>query len=179
TSPTSRWTSTPPPGATCGSACRANTPTPTATSASRKCSCSRQSPSRRRWGWWRWACRRYCGVGGEGLRPRAAAGELELVQRPRLDRDAVAMFTRREVPPPADHHRRHRPHDRGVPQHVVRAGRLLDPPRPEPRQHLHVLDRLVHLPILVRIDHQHAPVPDLLPDDRAPPHVVIDVPADL
>src|SRR6266542_1371810 len=43
---------------------------------------------------------------------------------------------------------------RRMSQHVVRARRLLDPPRIELRERLDAIDRLVDVPTLVRVDHQ-------------------------
>src|SRR5258708_11599978 len=46
--------------------------------------------------------------------------------------------------------------DAAVAQHVVRAGRLLDPPRVDLGQHAYGVDRLVDAPHLVRVEHQLA-----------------------
>ena len=67
-----------------------------------------------------------------------------------------------------DADRRDRRGDRGVAQHVVGAGRLLDPPAARTAASaLHPLDRLVDVPDLVGVHHQLPVRADLLADDRA------------
>src|SRR6266545_2050179 len=66
-----------------------------------------------------------------------------------------------------------------VAQHIVGAGRLLDPQRVEGSQPGHVGDRLADIPDLVGIHHQDAIWPDLLADDLGATHVVVDIAADL
>ena len=78
-----------------------------------------------------------------------------------------------------DADRRDGARDRRVAEHVVRARRLLDPPGIEPRQLAHARDRLVHLPDLVRVDHQLAVGADLLADERGAAHVVGEIASDL
>ena len=74
---------------------------------------------------------------------------------------------------------RDRARDRGMAQHVVGAGRLLDPVRIELGEQLHVGDGVAHLPDLVRVHHQAAVRADLLAHDPGPAHVVLDLLADL
>ena len=64
-------------------------------------------------------------------------------------------------------------------QHIVGAGRLLDPERVEGCQPGHVGDRLADIPDLVGIHHQGAIWPDLLADDLGATQVVVDIAADL
>src|ERR687893_3028002 len=66
-----------------------------------------------------------------------------------------------------------------VAKDVVWARRLLDPPRVEYFQALHVLDGLIHVPDLVGVHHQGAVGSYLIPDQGGPPHVVLDVPSNL
>src|SRR2546427_4067985 len=67
------------------------------------------------------------------------------------------------------------PGDRGVAEHVVRAGRLLDPPGIEPRQLAHPGDRLAHVPHLVGVEHELPVRPDLPPHQGGPSHVVLKI----
>ena len=64
-------------------------------------------------------------------------------------------------------------------QDVVGAQGLLDPPRPELGQSLHVGNRLLDLPDLVGVHHQGAVLADLLADDPGAAHVILEVAADL
>lgn len=64
---------------------------------------------------------------------------------------------------------------------IIRARRLLDKPRLELRQLLHILDRLGHAPHLVRIHHEHIPlvIPDHLARNGKPLPILRDIRADL
>ena len=64
-------------------------------------------------------------------------------------------------------------------QHIVRARRLFDPPRGERRQLADAIDGFVHLPPLVRVDHDPPVGPDFGAYQRQPPVVVLGTPADL
>src|SRR5437588_9774046 len=78
-----------------------------------------------------------------------------------------------------DADRGHRLGDRRVAQHVVRAGRLFDPPGIEPRQLPNPGDGLVHVPDLIGVHHELAIGPDLMAHQCGATHVVLQVPADL
>ena len=62
-----------------------------------------------------------------------------------------------------DRDRRDAAGDRGVAEHVVGAGRLLDPGEVERRESVDPLDRLGDVPALVGVDRD----PDVGPDGRA------------
>ena len=64
-------------------------------------------------------------------------------------------------------------------QDVVGAGRLFDPVGLELGQQLDVGDGVANLPHLVRVHHEAAFGPDLLPHDPRPPDIVLDLLADL
>src|SRR4029079_4855508 len=74
---------------------------------------------------------------------------------------------------------RHRPRDRRMAEHVVRAGRLLDPPQVEAGQRAHALDRFADVPALVGVDHQAAVGADRLAHEPDAPRVVGGIAADL
>src|SRR5689334_13516318 len=69
--------------------------------------------------------------------------------------------------------------DPRVAQHVVGARRLLDPPWIEPRELAHVLDCLVDVPHLIRVEHQLALLADRLAHDLQATLVVLQVATDL
>ncbi len=78
-----------------------------------------------------------------------------------------------------DADRRHRLADRGVTEHVVRARRLLDPERLELGELADPLDRLRHVPDLVRVDHEVGVPADHLASDGEASVVVRAIGADL
>ena len=69
--------------------------------------------------------------------------------------------------------------DAGVGEDVVGAGRLLDPPRVDLGEGLHVVDGDVDVPHLVGVDHEPPVGADLGTDERGAAHVVVAVLPDL
>ena len=69
--------------------------------------------------------------------------------------------------------------DPGVTEHVVGARRLLDPPRVELSEHPHRSDRLVDVPALVGVHHQHTVRAQLATNQRGTARVGLDVATDL
>ena len=79
----------------------------------------------------------------------------------------------------ADAQLAHRLRNPRMPQHIVRARRLLDPPWLERRELAHARDRFIDIPLLVGVDHQRAIGADRLADEPDPPAVVVGTAADL
>ena len=78
-----------------------------------------------------------------------------------------------------DQHGRHGLPDGGMPENVVRTGRLLDPERMERCELCHPRDRLRHVPTLVRVDRDVDVGTHALTRQGQAPYVVCEVPADL
>src|SRR5579883_942488 len=60
-------------------------------------------------------------------------------------------------------------------KHIVRAGRLFNPPGIDLRQQLHIGDGFFHLPHLVRVNHQLCVRTNLAPQQASPSDVVPNV----
>ena len=110
--------------------------------------------------------------------PEPCRVELAVVERPGLEH-LLEEHAVHPVLAAGDADRSDRRTDRGVTEHVVGAGGLLDPERLEPRQRVDPLDRLRHIPDLVRVDHQRRVRADHLARDGQAADVVVEVGADL
>src|SRR3954467_12201917 len=66
--------------------------------------------------------------------------------------------------------------DGRMPQHIIWARGLFDPPRLEACQLFHVGDGLTDIPALVGVHHQGSRT-DLLPNDRAAPDIILQIPS--
>src|SRR6516164_7662250 len=71
--------------------------------------------------------------------------------------------------------RRNRLSNSGVTEDVVRIGWFLDPKRFESGKLIHPLDRLRHIPDLVRVHHQRAFPSDLAADQLSPANIRLEI----
>jgi hypothetical protein len=83
------------------------------------------------------------------------------------------------VLPGGNANRPHGARDRGMAEDVVRARRLFDPPRIQIRERAHAIDRLPHVPLLIRIDHQLSHRADRVSDQFDAPAIVFGPSANL